>query len=206
MMREEVMQDLAYARALAEEGRAAPLIGGAYLALFGVLLAITYCLHWAIVTGAWPVLSPDMVGAIWPGFGAAAWLGSELVRRRMRHKPGGTSVSNRVDRLVWLGVVVTILVVVIATVLRSVVLGDPQAPNGIMAAGFGLYGLALYVASAISTQTWLRGFAALAWIASGGLWFFIDSPGAYLLAAAAAIVVLLIPGVIQMRREPSAIV
>lgn len=206
MTRDELLNDVANARTLAEEGRQAPLIGGAYLVLFGVLLAVTYSLHWAIFTGAWGIIVPDMVGAIWCGFGVVAWLGCALLQRRGRDKPGRASIGNRVDRLLWTGVAITILTVTLATVLRSVLIGDDNAPNAIMAAGFGLYGLALHVTSAMSSQRWLQPFAALAWAASAAMWFFIETPAIYLLAAAAAIVVLLIPGIIQMRREPSALV
>lgn len=206
MTREELLSDVAYARTLAEEGRQTPLIGGSYLVLFGVLLAITYSLHWAIYTGIWAILPPDMVGIIWAGFGVAAWLGSAFLGRRVRGKPGVASVGNRVDRQVWLGVVITILTVTAASVLRMALTGDADAPNAIMASGFGLYGLALYVISAMSSERWLQAFAALAWLASAAMWVFIDTPAIYLLAAGAAIVVLLIPGVIQMRREPSALV
>lgn len=206
MSREELAADLNYARALAEEGRHAPLIGGAYLVLFGALLAITYSAHWAIFIGVWPILPQQMLGIIWFGFGIAAGLGCALLNFRVRQLPGGAAVSNRVDRQVWQGVAISILVVVAGTMLRSTLQGDASAPNAIMASGFGLYGCALYVTAALSSESWLRAFAFLAWLASGLMWFFIDPPTIYLLGAGAAVMVLLVPGLIQMRREPKALV
>lgn len=206
MTREDVLQDVAYARALAEEGRRAPLIGGAYLILFGVLLTLAYLAHWAIWTGAWPVAEPTYVGFVWMGFGAFAAVGVAALRRRTKRMPGGASVSNQVDRYVWQAVSIGILVVVFATVPRSMLFNDHNAPNAIMAVGFCLYGLALHVTARMSDERWLSAFALLAWLASGLLFFFLNSPTSYLLAAAAAAAVLFAPGVMLMQREPKTVV
>ncbi len=202
MTRDDVLQDVAYARALAEEGRRAPLIGGAYLIFFGVLLVAAYLAHWAIWTGALPVADPTYVGFVWLAFGVIAGLGVAALRRRTRQMPGSASVSNQVDRHVWQGVSLGILIVVLATVSRSILLDDYAAPNAIMAVGFCLYGLALYVSARMSDERWLNGFAFLAWIASGLLFFFLNEPVSYLLAASAAAAVLIIPGVMLIQREP----
>jgi hypothetical protein len=59
MTRDEMLADLAYARTLAEEGRQAPLVGGAYLIFFGVLIALCYLIQWAALTGALPIRQLD---------------------------------------------------------------------------------------------------------------------------------------------------
>lgn len=202
MTREELLDDLAYARTLAEEGRQAPLIGGGFLVLFGVLLTIAYTLHWAAASGAAGAGGRQMVGMIWLSFSVLAGLGVVVLRGRTRQLPGAMSVANRVDRHVWQGVALAILTVVAGTILRAITGGDATAPNAIMAVGFGLYGVALYSTAAISEQSWLRGFAFLAWLASGAMWFYLDTPWTYLLAAGASLLVLVIPGVAMIRREP----
>jgi hypothetical protein len=202
--REEMLQDLAYARTLAEEGRQAPLVGGAYLVLFGVLLTLAYGAHF-LALSAEPV-TQQFIGFIWMGFGVCAGIGCVLLRGRTKALPGGASVGNRADRVIWQGVAIAILVVVIGTILRSAFLGDFANTDAIMAAGFGLYGVALYATASLSGHSWLSAFAWLAWAISGPLWFYMGQPWAYLIAAAGAILVLLIPGLIMMRREPSAIV
>ncbi|MGQ0532493.1 MAG: hypothetical protein ACT4OF_07360 [Caulobacteraceae bacterium] len=201
MTRDEMLADLAYARTLAEEGRNAPLIGGSYFVMFGVLLAICYSAQWAVLAGLLGI-EPSLIGVIWVGFGIAAGAGSALLSKRVRALPGGAAIPNRVDRNVWFGVVFAILTVVAGSVLRAVLLGDFTAPNAIVAAGFGLYGVALYVTAAISGQSWLRVFAFLAWAVSAALWFYIDQPWIYLFAAAASVVVLIVPGLVMVRREP----
>jgi len=204
MTREELLSDLAYARTLAEEGRHAPLIGGAYLVMFGVLLAICYTAQWTIIEGLVP-LAPSMVGAIWMTFGVCALLGNMLLSRRVRSLPGGATVSNRIDRNVWFGVMWAILAVVAGSILRALRVEDFAGPDVIMAAAFGLYGVALYATATAGGHAWLRTFAILAWCMSGILWFFLGEPWLYLIAAAASVTVLIVPGVIMMRREPKSV-
>lgn len=204
MTREDIMQDLAYARTLAEEGRQAPLIGGAYLVLFGVLLTVAWTAQFFVMSR--PDLHDAWSGAIWMGFGLLAPIGIFALRARTRSLPGGSSVGNRVDRTVWQGVAIAIMAVVAGTVLRSIFTDDFRVTDAIMAAGFALYGVALYVTASLSSQGWLRAFAWLAWAISATLWFYLGAAWAYLFAAAGAVLVLLIPGVVLMMREPSKVV
>jgi len=201
MTRDELLADLTYARTLAEEGRHAPLIGGSYLVFFGVLLAMCYTAQWAVLQGLVPI-EPSMVGAIWMGFGACAMAGSTLLSKRVRTLPGGAAISNRVDRNVWFGVMLAILAVVAGSILRALRVDDFQGPDVIMAAAFGLYGVALYATATAGAHAWLRNFAFLAWGFSGILWFFLGEPWLYLIAAGASVAVLIAPGLIMMRREP----
>jgi hypothetical protein len=201
--REELLQDLSYARTLAEEGRRAPLIGGAYLVMFGVLLAVAYSAQYLALTGALP---RGVIGFVWLGFGAAALVGSLLLRGRTKTLPGASSISNRADRTVWQGVALAILFVVAGAVVRGIVYDTYDATNAIMAAGFGLYGVALYSTATLSGHMWLRAFAWLAWSLSGTMWFFLGEPWAYVVAAVGSILVLLVPGFIMMRAEPSKVV
>jgi hypothetical protein len=198
--REELLQDLAYARTLAEEGRQAPLIGGGFLVLFGVLLTIAYSAQWAVLASFIPSIA---IGFIWMGFGLFALLGSFMLSARVRSLPGGASLANKADRSVWQGVAISIMAVVAGVILRGIVSNDMAAANAIMAAGFGMYGIALFTTGCVSSETWLRTFAWIAWGVSVGLWYFLNDAWAYLLAAGASVVVLIIPGVILLRREPS---
>lgn len=204
MTRDELLQDLAYARTLAEEGRQTPLIGGAYLVLFGVLLAIAYAAQYVILTN--PSVERAYAGALWAGFGVCAGLGMVALRGRTKSLPGAASVGNRADRAVWNGVAIAIIVVVIAIILRAAVTEDFASTDVIMAAGFGLYGVALYATGGISGHMWLRAFAWLSWGVSGTLWFFMNSPWTYIFAAIGAVLVLIVPGVRLMRAEPAKVV
>lgn len=203
MTREELLQDLSYARTLAEEGRRAPLIGGAYLVMFGVLLAVAYSAQYAALTGQIP---RGVIGFIWLGFGAAALVGSFLLRGRTKALPGASSISNRADRTVWHAVAWAILFVVAGAIARGIAYDSYDATSAIMPAGFGLYGVALYSTATMSGHMWLRAFAWLAWALSATMWLFLGEPWAYIVAAVGSILVLLVPGVVMMRAEPSKVV
>lgn len=205
MTRDEVLQDLAYARALAEEGRHAPLIGGSYFVLFGVLLAIAYSVQWAVLSGLWAV-GQQAIGFTWMGYGAATTIGVMVLSRRVRRLPGGTAISNQVDRAVWNGAAIAIIACVIGAVLRAITTGDFTAPDVIMAAGFGLYGVALHASARAGGHPWLQTFAWIAWAVSAALWFFMHEAWTYLLAAGACVVVLIVPGIMMLQREPAAVV
>lgn len=200
MTRDEMLQDLAYARTLAEEGRQAPLIGGGFLVLFGVLLAVAYTGQWAALAGFVPTMA---IGFIWMGFGLLAFIGCFMLTGRVRSLPGGASLANKADRSVWQGVAIGIGAVVVGAILRGVVTDDMTAANAIMAAGFGMYGIALFTTASVSSEKWLQTFAWISWAVSVALWFFLNDAWAYLLAAGASVVVLIIPGVMLLRREPS---
>jgi hypothetical protein len=201
--REELLQDLSYARTLAEEGRRAPLIGGSYLVLFGVLLTIAYGAHGAMLLGQ---VEQQWAGAIWMAFGVCAGLGVFILRGRTKNMPGGSSISNRADRTVWQAVSLAILFVVVGALARGIAYQDYIGTYGIMAAGFGLYGVALYSTATLSGHMWLRIFAWLSWSLSATMWVFLGEPWAYVMGAVGAFLVLLVPGVIMMRAEPSKVV
>lgn len=66
MTKDELAQDLAYVRTLAEEGRHAPLIGGPFLVLSGLLLSVAYTLQWMLLQG---VLDDGGTAKSMAGFG-----------------------------------------------------------------------------------------------------------------------------------------
>lgn len=205
MTREEMLSDLAYARTLAEEGRNAPLVGGSFSVLFGVLLAICYAVQWAVLSGVWPV-DGNVIGYVWIGFGVCALIGCALLSARVRGMPGAAAIPNRVDRTVWKGVAIAILAVVAGTIARAITQNDYTAPNAIVAAGFGLYGVALYATATVGGHAWLRAFAFTSWLVSCLMWYFLGEPWLYLLAATASAIVLIVPGLVMMRREPKTVV
>jgi hypothetical protein len=203
MTQEELAEDLAYVRRLAEEGRHAPLIGGGFLVFFGVLLAVAYTLQWALLVELFGRTDGRFFGFLWIGYGVCAVFGALFLRPKAGTVPGAASIVNRVDRAVWQGVAMAIWAVVIGCIGRMAMNGDFQAPNAIMAAAFALFGVALGVSATIAQQTWLRPFAWLAFAASIALWLFINEPWAYLLAAFACVVVLIVPGAVMIRRQRS---
>lgn len=205
MTREELLQDLAYARALAEEGRHAPLLGGSHLVFWGALNAVAFAAHWATLEGVLPGGGAGLP-LLWLGYGLVAVLGMILLRRRTAAKPGLSAIGARAERAIWSGAAIALAAIALGSIARMALSGDVTAPNAIFGAAFALYGAALFGVATLSEQKWLRAFAWLSAAVAGTLCLFANESWAYLNAAAGSLLVLFVPGVILLRREPSAIV
>ncbi len=206
MTREEMLQDLAYARTLAEEGRHAPLLGGSYLVFWGVLNAAAFSAHWGVLEGYVPYMNGAAFAAVWIAYGVIAGVGMFLLGQRTRQKPGLTSIGVRAESAMWRGAALAILAVSIGSIVRMIIESDSTAPNAIFGAAFALYGAALFGTAKLSQQGWLTAFAWLSFAVAGTLCLFANQNWAYLNAAIGSLLVLLAPGLVLMRREPSAIV
>jgi len=206
MTREELLEDLAYARSLAEEGRQAPLLGGAHLCFWGTLNAVAFSAHWGILTGFLPFAEGAGFAVLWLGYGVIATIGAVLLRSRIRSKPGVASIGVRAERTVWIGAAMAVVAIALGSIGRMMLTGDDAAPNAIFGAAFALYGAALFATSKLSQQNWMTPFAWLSILAGGALSVFANYDWAYLVAAAASLAVLLAPGILLLRREPASIV
>ncbi|MEZ5957596.1 MAG: hypothetical protein R3C27_10355 [Hyphomonadaceae bacterium] len=206
MTRDEMIADIAYARTLAEEGRHAPLLGGAYLLFWGVLNAIAFATQFAIIEGALPVAGGTAYAVLWMSYGVVAGIGMTLLRMRTRDKPGLTTIGARAERALWTGAGIALMAIVIGSIVRMVMTSDPDAPNAILGAAFALYGAALFGTASMSGETWLRGFGWLSVAAALNCAMFNDQDWVYVIAAIGSLLTLAWPGIILLKREPSAIV
>jgi hypothetical protein len=206
MTRDEMLADLAYARTLAEEGRHAPLLGGAYLVFWGIVNAIAFAAQFAIIEGFLPMLNGAAFGVLWVSYGVIAAIGMTLLRMRTRDKPGLTAIGTRAERALWTGAAIAVMAVVIGSIARMFQMGDPTAPNAILGAAFALYGAALFGTASLSEQTWLRGFGWLSVGVALNCCMFAAHPWVYVIASIGSLLALAWPGLILLKREPSAIV
>ncbi|MGH6952459.1 MAG: hypothetical protein ACREH4_16465 [Vitreimonas sp.] len=206
MTREEMLQDLAYARTLAEEGRHAPLLGGAHLLFWGVLNALAFTGQWSILSGRLPHMEGAAFAVLWMSYGLVAAIGMTILRMRVRTKPGVTTIGARAERAVWAGAGLAVLAVAAGSIARMILDSDWTAPNAIMGGAFALYGAALIATAMMSEQHWLNAFGWLAVLVAGVLCLFANQPWVYLIAAAGSLLTLAAPGIILLRREPSAVV
>lgn len=206
MTRDEMLADLAYARTLAEEGRHAPLLGGAHLTFWGVMNAIAFATQFAILEGFIPMAGGAAFGVLWISYGFAAAIGMIALRIRTRGKPGLTAIGTRAERALWTGAAIAVMAVVIGSIARMFITGDSSAPNAILGAAFALYGAALFGTASLSEQTWLRGFGWLAVSVAGTACMFADQNWVYVVASIGSLLALAWPGLILLKREPSAIV
>jgi hypothetical protein len=206
MTRDELLQDLAYARTLAEEGRQAPLLGGAYFVFWGLLNGAAFGAHWAVLEGHLPNWNGAAFGALWLSYGVFAGVGMFLLAQRTRRKPGLTTIGVRAESAVWRGAALALLAIVVGSLGRMIADNDPTAPNAIFGAAFAIYGAALYGTACLAQQTWLKAFAWVAFAVAATLCLFANANWAYLNAAGGSLAVLFVPGLILLRREPSPIV
>ena len=205
MPREDMLADLAYARTLAEEGRRAPLLGGLHLVFWGVLNAIAFTAHWAILTGLIPT-GPWGFAYLWAGYGVAAGIGMTLLRRRVRAKPGATTIGARAEHAVWSGAGAALTAIALGSIGRMVLGGDPTAPNVIFGAAFGFYGAALIAVATLAQQRWMGWYGLVSVLIALLLCLFANQTWAYLIAAAGSAAVLIVPGAVLLKNEPSATV
>lgn len=206
MTRDEMLADLAYARTLAEEGRHAPLLGGSYLVFWGLLNAVAFAAQFGILSGFLPFMDGLSFAVLWLGYGAIAGVGMALLRMRTRTKPGLTSIGARAERALWSGAAIAVMAVVIGSIARMFMASDPSAPNAILAAAFALYGAALFGTASLSEQTWLRGFGWLSVAVAANCAMFANQDWVYVIAAIGSLAAFVWPGIVLLRREPSAIV
>ena len=206
MTRDELASDLAYVRAMAEEGRHAPLLGGSHFLFWGVLNAVTYSLHWAVLEGFIATGGGQAFAWLWAGYGVIAAIGMTTLRGRISDKPGKSSLGVRAERAIWAGVSVAIVIIALGCIARMVIDNDPTAPNNIMAPVLALFGTALTATAMLARENWLKLFAIVAYAFALVVGAFANAAWAYPLAAVANFIVLAIPGIVLLRREPAAIV
>ncbi len=206
MTRDELLADLAYARTLAEEGRHAPLLGGAHLAFWGTLNAAAFTTQWTILEDWLPSAGGTGYAVLWLSYGVAAGLGSIWLSRRTRSKPGQTAIGARAEKALWTGAAMALMAIVFGSILRLMITGDTTAPNAIFGPAFAIYGAMLIGTAALSEQSWLRAFGFTSVAIGAVLCLFANEHWAYLLAASGSLFVLVWPWLVLLKREPSAIV
>ncbi len=196
--------DLAYMRALAEQGREAPLLGGRFHVWWGVWTAIAWLAHGATVAGIapWPA---QWLWLVWVGYGVIGGGVSSFLSRGVRHKPGTGAVGNVVERLVWpaaMGGAAAFIVGVLAAV--AFVDAPRILTDLIVPVVFLGYGVALMMTGLLSGQAWLRAPALVHYAAAATTPFLVGQPILYLVAAIVVSVVGIAVGVALLSREPRA--
>ena len=197
--------DIAFMRALAEEGRQAPLLGGSMLVSAGAIYGTASVFQWAILAKVLSVPSVALL-LVWAIAVTLHIIMIIVLKRGMSAKPGAGSSGNRAMSNAWMGVGWGCFVIFFALAVASWKTRDVNLINFSPSIVLALYGTAWSVAAAMSRATWLK-FVAVASFAGavlmaglmGSTWIWLAyAAGLYLLA--------LVPGLVLMRQEPSDIV
>lgn len=190
-------EDLARLRAIAEQGRSVPLLGGWHLILWGGAMTLALLINWAVDRRilAWPGWS---LAVSWFGIVLLAWIGTALLGRGKADEVGASSIGNQVERTAWTTAGGFLLILALALFARASIAGGAPEDWELFAlmppASFGAYAVALN-ASAVaaggrsgSGKLYVLlslGFAAITA-------FLIGNPVQHL-AAAAGIVLVTVP-------------
>lgn len=205
-MTEEKIQnlkdDIAFMRALAQEGSSAPLLGGSILVAAGAVFGIAGIIHWSIVVGI--INAPQMAfGIVWPValfvfLGLLFWL-----RRGVETRPGAQSPGNRAAGTAWSAMGWTIFVISLTIGILAWRTHSPIPALIFPPLILALYGMGWCVAAAMARKRWLWMTAIGSYAAALLVAWLAVSPAVYLVYALAMLLLMALPGYILMRQEPS---
>lgn len=195
--------DVAFMRALAEEGRSAPMIGGSMMASAGLIFGIASLVFYAELTGA---LDLPGTGLIWlVAMVLYAVIGISIILR-IRRQPGYNAAANQATGAAWSSVGYTIFAVWVAFALATVRTGEEVIMYMFSPVIIALYGLAWSVAAAIARKPWMHAIAITAFVAAAATAWYAGEPEMFLVYTAALVLTALAPGLYLMRlaRPPAA--
>ncbi|HEX8525760.1 MAG TPA: hypothetical protein VF689_02150 [Allosphingosinicella sp.] len=177
--------DLARLRAIAEQGRNAPLLGGWHLILWGGALALALLINWAVLEGLldWPHYA---LAISWFGIVLAAWAASAVVGRRQADEPGAHSVGNRVERASWITAGAFLFTLSVALLVRASLRGgqaDWAMFTMMSPATFGAYAIALHASAVAANNAAAKPYVLVSLAFAAGTAFLIGDPLQYLVAA-----------------------
>lgn len=209
-MTDDIKDDLAYVRALAEEGRDTPLVNGLTYVIWGLLIGMTSLLGYADNMN---VLSLGPLEGIWIWVIAIAtgWAVSMYVGRRSYSKPGASTLGNRTAAAVWLAVGIFVTGFWITLMIVHDNFTDLGVPpyflfNLMFPMAFGLFGVAFFATATAARLGWMRWVSVAAWICAAASLALMSSVHQPLVGGLGTLLCTALPGFILMRSEPSEVV
>ena len=198
---ESTHEDLRYVRRLTESGAHAPLLGGRFMAWWGLLLTAAYVAHHLALAGTIGD-GRTIYLLIWSAFGIFGLGGQLLLARSMPAKAGTGSAGNRASRVAWCTAGLAIASMVAGVTATAVGGGGPATFDWIVPVAFAVYACALVVTGALAKSriTMIAGAGAIAMV--GLFTALILSPDRYLAAAAGVALTVLLPGLLLLKAEP----
>lgn len=200
-----VQDDIAYVKALAQEGRHAPPLFGPILIAASVIFGGASVIQWAIQSGVLEI-SPWFMLWTWIGAGVVFAVSLTVLIGRIKRKPGYNSVRTQAVGVAWSGVGYVIFSVWLGMVAMGITSGNWQAMAIMPSLVFAAYGAAWLVAAAMSGRKWMNAVAVLSYAGAAVLGAVSDRPVGYLVFAVLLCAVALVPGVILTREEPAEVV
>lgn len=197
--------EIAYIKALAEEGRRTPLIGGRILIAAGVIFGATSVVHWLIETGAL-ALPPVSFAVVWIAAMISFFAYLSLWVHRTKGRPGAQSLVNRAVGAAWMGVGLLIFAMSLAIAVISWRVQSEILTYIFPSMIFAAYGSGWAVSATMTKARWQWWLAIGAWAAAPALAFLVGTDEIWLGYAAGLFAFALIPGILLVRQEPAEIV
>nr|WP_313519851.1 hypothetical protein [Brevundimonas diminuta] len=202
---QSVHDDIAYMKALAQEGRQAPLLAGPVMVAAAIVFGLASVAQWVVASGLIDV-TPWAQFWIWVVASAIFVLDLAFLTHRMKNKPGASSVGNRAVGAAWTGVGFGIFVTWLALMVIGFKTGDWFLMNLMPTIVVVAYGSAWMVAAFMSRARWMMGVALTSYAGAVVLAWFAGDQAIYLVHAILLLLVAFIPGLILMRQEPAEVV
>ena len=194
---QELRDDVAFMRALAEEGRRAPPIGGSMLAWAGLIFGAASLVFYAELKGA---LELPGSGLVWLVAVVLYAVIGTLTVLHIRRQPGYGGTRNKAMGAAWSAVGYTIFAVWVAFALAAFRTGEEVIMFIFSPMILALYGLGWAVAAAISDAKWPGAVAGLAFVSAAATAWYAGKPELFLVYAAALLLTALLPGLYLMRQ------
>lgn len=203
MTKNEVIDDIAYARSIAEKGAKTPLLGSSISLMWGLMVVPTLILHGLTLIGKFP-LSPQNIGLLWAVYGGVGTLGSIYLGRKIDKQPGAKSQINQVGEVLGISMGILMAAFAITTVFMVVTKGLPEfLYNMIIVFAFGLITINLAVLARLTGQTYMKLIAVLSGAITVISYILVQSPNIYFFAAFGVIITQIIPSLIGLKKEAS---
>jgi energy-converting hydrogenase Eha subunit A len=208
-MTEEKIQtlkdDIAFMKALAQEGSSVPLLFGGNMVAAGLIFGAGSVGHWLIATGILQV--SDWAYLInWLGAGALFGVVCTLLIRRASRRPGYSAGVNKATGSAWSGVGFAIFAMWLGMTAYGYRTGQWEVMNIFPTVIFALYGAAWMVAGDMTGKAWIK-LVALGSFAGAVLMGFMSGTTQQMLGYAGCLFLLaVVPGLVLMRQEPTDLV
>ncbi|WAC60477.1 hypothetical protein [Brevundimonas sp. SL130] len=202
---QNIQDDIAYMRALAQEGRHAPLLAGPFLVTAAVIFGAANIVQWALLTDVIDA-SPWAPVWLWVGAGLVFGVALAVLTGQMKGKPGFNSSGNRAVGAAWSAVGYGIFATWLGLMARGLNSGDWSAMMAMPTVVFVAYGSAWIIAGTMTNTRWMTLTGVVSYVGAVAMGWFAGDMAMYLVFAGMIFAVAFVPGLILMRQEPSEIV
>ncbi len=197
MSDENLRDEIAWMKQLAEEGRDAPILGSSIGVWWGTISFVMMLVHWGALTGRIPI-AIENIGLWWVSYAIIGSIGTALVVQSMRGKSGANSLGSRVSGAAWMLAGVGIFAFVIGCVIATFAYGAPfWIFNVILPVAFICYGIAFGMIGLLVRNLASGITAAVSFTVALLMFPFLLGSTIYLIAAFAILLVTVLPLVVQ---------